>query len=309
MKQDESKTSYKEIEEKSQKSSGTLLIILFLVVIAAAIGVKFYLDSEKENELLKLELDSTYSDLDSISSQLDGRIAEIQMLGGDVTELQLIRKTLEEEKEQLKQSNNWAASQIKRYKDKVGGYEELLNLQDEKILKLEAINEQLLTENTDLKSEKNVLNDSIVELRSRRSELADKVAIASQLKAENIQIFGVNSSGKERESEFRARQIDRLKVSFNLAENKVAQPEGKNIIIRVINPTGKSLFDVATGSGSFMIEGKEMFYTAKQEILFDNTQQMLSFLYDRGQEYEEGIYKVELYADDYLIGTGTFTIK
>jgi cell division protein ZapB len=58
-----------------------------------------------------------------------------------------------------------------------------------------------------------------------------------------------------------------------------------------------------------MIEGKEMFYTAKQEILFDNTQQMLSFLYDRGQEYEEGIYKVELYADDYLIGTGTFTIK
>jgi cell division protein ZapB len=309
MNQDESKTSYKEIEENSQKSSRTLLIILFLFVIATAVGVKFYLDSEKENEQLQLELDSTYSNLDSISSQLDSRIAEIKILGGDVTELQLIRKTLEEEKEQLKQSNNWAASQIKRYKDKVSGYEELLNLQDEKILKLEAINEQLLSENTDLKSEKNILNDSILDLRSRRSELANKVAIASQLKAENIQIFGLNSSGKERESEFRARQIEKLKVSFNLADNKVAQPEGKNIIVRVINPTGKALFDVATGSGSFMIEGKEMFYTAKQEILFDNTQQRLSFLYDRGQEYEEGIYKVELYADDYLIGKGTFTVK
>lgn len=309
MSQEESKSSYREIEKRSQRNGKRLLIILFLFVIAAAVGVKFYLDSAKENEQLKSDLNATYTELDSISNQLDNRIAEIKSLGGDITELQLIRKNLEEEKEQLKQSNNWAANQIKRYKDKVSGYEELLNLQDTKIAKLEALNEQLLTENTDLKSEKNVLNDSILELRDRRSELANKVAIASQLKAENIQIFGVNSNGKERESEFRSRQIEQLKVTFTLAENKVAQPQGKNIILRVINTKGSALFDIATGSGSFMVDGKEMFYTAKQEILFDNTQQRLSFLYDRGQEYEEGVYKVELYADDYVIGKGTFTVK
>lgn len=294
---------------KSNRNSRITYIILFIVVICAAVGIKFYFDSQKENEVLKTDLAATYAELDSISSQLDNKISEIEALGGDVTELQLIRKNLEGEKESLKQSNNWAANEIKRYKDKVGGYEELLNLQDEKIKKLEAVNDQLMGENTNLKNEKNVLSDSIVELRDNRAKLVDKVAVASRLKAENIEIFGVSDKGKERADEFRSRQIKKLKVTFNLAENNVAQPEGKNIILRVINSKGNALFDVATGSGSFMVGGKEMFYTAKQEILFDNTQQRLSFIYDRGQAYEEGIYKVELYADDYAIGKGSFTVK
>ena len=147
-----------------------------------------------------------------------------------------------------------------------------------KIAKLEALNEELLSENTNLKSEKNELNDSISRLKNNREELEGKVEMASRLKAENIKIIAINSRGREREDkEFKPRHIEKLKIQFNLAENSVAQPEGKDIIVRVINPLGNALFDVATGSGSFMINGKEMFYTAKQEILFDNTQQRAFF--------------------------------
>ena len=305
----EVKGKYRTMEEKSKKNNRALLIMLFIFVIAAAVGTKFFLDSVEENENLQTQLDTTYSELDSISNQLDRRIAEIDSLGGDITELEIIRKNLEEEKKTLKASNRWAANQIKSYKEKVSGYEELLNVQDEKIRKLQAMNDQLLSENTTLKTEKNVLSDTISELKTRRKELASKVAIASQLEAENIQVFGVNDRGREREDEFRTRQIEKLKVTFNLAENKVAQAGGKEIILRVINPKGNALFDVATGSGSFMVDGKEMFYTSKQEILFDNTKQKLAFVYDRGQEYEEGVYLVELYAEDYLIGKKNFTVK
>jgi len=308
---EESKNSrYSELEKENKKSSRKIIIISCIVILAAVIGVKFYLDSEKKNEELQQNLEQTYGELDSISNQLDSKIAEIESLGGDITELQLIRKNLESEKEDLKKSNNWAASQIQRYKDKVSGYEELLNLQDEKIKKLEDLNKELLSENTNLKSEKNQLNDSISELKDNREELESKVALASQLKAENIEIIAINSRGRERDDkEYKPRHIEKLKIQFNLAENNVAQPEGKEIILRVINPLGNALFDVATGSGSFMIDGKEMFYTAKQEILFDNTQQKLSFIYDRGEEYEEGVYKLELYADDYVIGKGKFIIN
>jgi len=308
---EESKNSrYSELEKENKKSSRKIIIISCIVILAAVIGVKFYLDSEKKNEKLQQNLEQTYTELDSISNQLDSKIAEIESLGGDITELQLIRKNLESEKEDLKKSNNWAANQIQRYKDKVSGYEELLNLQDEKIKKLEELNKELLSENTNLKSEKNQLNDSISELRDNREELESKVALASQLKAENIEIIAINKRGRERDDkEYKPRHIEKLKIQFNLAENNVAQPEGKEIILRVINPLGNALFDVATGSGSFMIDGKEMFYTAKQEILFDNTQQKLSFIYDRGEEYEEGVYKLELYADDYVIGKGKFIIN
>lgn len=310
MTQEPAKNDLNTFDKESKKSYKAIIIISFFIIIAAVVGIKFYLDAAKENEDLKAELQDTYADLDSIGYQLDQRITEIETLGGDISELQLIRKTLEEEKEELKKSNNWAAGQIKRYQDKVSGYEELLNLQDEKIKKLEAINEELLVENTSLKTEKNVLSDSISELRSNRAELTDKVALASRLKAENIAVIAISDRGKERDGEeFKPRHLKQLKVSFNLAENNVAQPEGKDIILRVINPLGNALFDVATGSGSFMLDGKEFFYTAKQEILFDNTQQKLSFVYDRGIEYEEGAYQVELYADDYVIGKTKFIIN
>lgn len=303
-------SSYSDLEKESKSSNKKIIIISFLVVIVAIIGIKFYLDSEKENEQLQQNLEQTYNELDSISTQLDQKIADIESLGGDISELQLIRKNLEAEKEDLKKSNNWAANQIQRYKDKVGGYEELLSLQDEKIKKLEAINKELLSENTNLKSEKNQLNDSISKLKNNREELEGKVAVASRLKAENIKIIAINKRGRERDDhEYKPRHIEKLKIKFNLAENSVAQPEGKEIILRVINPLGNALFDVATGSGSFMIDGKEMFYTAKQEILFDNTQQQLSFIYDRGEEYEEGVYQLELYADDYVIGKEKFIVK
>lgn len=303
-------SSLSELESENKNSNRNIIIIAFLVIIVAIVGVKFYLDSAKENEQLQKNLEQTYSELDSISSQLDLKIAEIESLGGDITELQLIRKNLESEKEELKKSNNWAANQIQQYKDKVSGYEELLVLQDEKIKKLEEINKELLSENTDLKSEKNILNDSISKLRNNRKELESKVELASRLKAENIKIIAINSRGREREDkEYKPRHIEKLKIQFNLAENSVALPEGKDIILRIINPIGNALFDVATGSGSFMIGGKEMFYTAKQEILFDNTQQELSFIYDRGEEYEEGVYELELYADDYLIGKEKFEVK
>lgn len=308
---EESKNSaFKDLEKENKSSKRNIIIIAALVIIVAVIGVKFYLDSEKENEQLQENLKNTYQELDSISTQLDQKIAEIETLGGDISELQLIRKNLEAEKEELQQSNNWAANQIERYRDKVSGYEELLNLQDEKIKKLEAINKELLSENTDLKTEKNQLNDSISRLKNNREELEDKVEMASRLKAENIEIIAVNSRGRERDDkEYKPRHIEQLKINFNLAENSVAQPEGKNIILRVINPIGNALFDVATGSGSFMIDGKEMFYTAKQEILFDNTEQRLSFTYDRGEEYEEGIYEIQLYADNYLIGKEKFSVN
>ena len=85
--------------------------------------------------------------------------------------------------------------------------------------------------------------------------------------------------------------------------------EGKDVIVRVIEPDGNVVFDVARGSGTFMHDDKELYYTAKQNILFDNSGQELSFLYEKGSEYQEGRHTVEIYADDYVIGTTHFEVR
>ena len=85
--------------------------------------------------------------------------------------------------------------------------------------------------------------------------------------------------------------------------------EGKKIIIRIVDENNQVLFDVAKGSGTFMLNNKEEFYTAIQEILFDNTRQKLTFLYEKGSDYSTGNYSIEIYTEGYQIGTTRFVVK
>jgi hypothetical protein len=119
----------------------------------------------------------------------------------------------------------------------------------------------------------------------------------------------VNESGKEREGEFKNRHIDQIKIVFTVSENGVAPIEGKELLIRVVAPDGNVLFDVARGSGSFTFEGREMFFTQKQEILYDKKNQEVTLFYKKGSEYATGNHRVEVYTDAYLMGSGIFEVQ
>lgn len=288
-----------------------IMLVIFGIIIIVQ-GVFIYLNHQElrqtENEKVVTEEDlaTTMQQLNDIRDELDEKIAEIEALGGDITELQAARDEIEAELTS-ERSRNQAV--LRTLRGKVSGYEELLKRKDDEIKKLQAVNEELLTENTTLKTEKNELSDSISTISQTAEELNSKVELASRLKAENIQVYALNRRGKERESPFRARQIESLKVVFNIAENNVAPIEGKDIMIRIVDPAGQVVFDVERGSGTFMLNNKEEFYTANKEILFDNSRQELSFEYDKGSEYEEGSYLLEVYTDDYLMGRQEFVVK
>ena len=270
---------------KKSNKAGIIIALLFIVVIIQS--VKIYLDFKDKAEIteqkanVEEDLASTMQRLKEIQTELDQKITEIQKLGGDITDL---KKAKAEVDAQLKRNVAKSSKAIKELKDKVEGYEELLKIKDDEIEKLKSVNKELFSENKQLKTQKNVLNDSINRLATTKDQLAGKVAIASQLKAENISVKAVNAKGKERESPFKNKQLEKLKVEFNLAENKVAPIEGKKILVRVIDENGQVIFDVAKGSGTFMHNNKEEFYTAVQEILFDNTRQKLTFIYEKGSD-------------------------
>jgi cell division protein ZapB len=295
-----------------KKSNKNAIIIAVLSLVVVVQGVKIYLDSQEKQEIksdltsTEQELATTMQRMTEISAELDQKIAEVTKLGGDVSDLMAAKEEIETE---LKRSKRATGQEIKALKDKVEGYETLLKNKDEEITKLRSVNKELLTENTSLKTEKNQLGDSINRLSQSKDELATKVAIASQLKIENVSIVGLTDRGKERQSPFKSRQVGKLKVDFNIAENKVAAVEGKKIMIRVVDENGQVLFDVGRGSGTFILNGKEEFYTESQEVLFDNTRQKLSFLYDKGSDYAAGNYTLEVYTDDYLMGSASFVVK
>lgn len=299
--------------ESSPKRNNKVPVIIALMAIVIIIqAIKIYLDTKEKQEVrtqlitTEEELATTMQRLSEISSELDEKIAQVEKLGGDVTDLQQAKSEIEDE---LRRNIRATGKEIKALKDRVEGYELLLKNKDEEIAKLQTVNKELLTENRSLKTQQNRLGDSLNRLSQSKEELATKVAIASQLKAENIRIVSLNERGRERTSPFRAKQVEQLKIDFNLAENNVAPIEGKKIMIRIIDENGQVLFDVARGSGTFIFNGKEEFYTAAQEVLFDNTRQKLTFLYDKGSEYAEGTYVLEIYTDDYMMGRGEFAVR
>lgn len=296
--------------KKGNNKSAIIIALLSVIIIIQ--GVKWYLDAqdikEKDEKIASTEeeLATTMQRLEDIRKELDEKIVEVEKLGGDVADLQRAKQEIEEELTRKQRANGKV---IKELKDRVEGYEQLLKDKDQEIEKLKSVNKELLTENVNLKTQKSQLGDSINRLSQTKDELENKVAIASQLKVENMRIVALNSRGKERESPFRSRQVGQLKVEFNISENEVAPIEGKKIMIRIVDQDGQVLFDVARGSGTFMYNGKEEFYTASQDILFDNSHQKLSFLYDKGSEYASGTYTLEVYTDGYLMGKGEFVVK
>ena len=292
-----------------KKTNRVLIYIVaaLAVLLVAALVVNFI----RENNLRErnAELMVVYSRLDSIGNEMQLKIVEIEQLGGNIDTLTMIKDSLEIEKESLLDARTRSNKQIKTLKARVEGYRELLVMKDVEISELKKVNTELVVENIELKTERKVLNQNLRQAKKTEEKLTEKVQIASRLEAENIVVAALSQKGKAKENEFRARQIDKLKVEFNIAKNDVAPISGKEILIRIIDDNENVLFDVARGSGTFTLDGKETFYTAKQEILFDNSQQIVSFLYYKGSEYLPGRYVMEVYTDGYMMGRKSFRVK
>jgi len=288
-----------------------VLLVLLILVVAGAV-FKIYTDSQSK-DALQADYDATKitltTKLDSISGQLSSRISEIAKLGGNIDSLVTLKDSITAQRDQLQRTRVANKALIQRLDRKVGGYEELLLAKDDEIAALKVINTQLVEENIDLKTEKNELNSTIRKATATQQELKQQISLAAKLKAENLKVFNINSRGKEREGDFRSRQAEKIKITFNLADNPVAPVAGHKIMIQLVDPAGNVVFDVARGSGSFTVDGREQTFTARQEILFDNSKQEMTFVYDKGAEFDEGDYKIIILSDTYEIGRAGFTVR
>lgn len=312
-----------EATQGRRNNNGKYLIAALLLLVALnVLQLYLYYQERQTNKTQEAtiaakteEVFATRAKLDSIANQLDGKIAEITRLGGDVTSLTAAKAQLEADKRELRNVNNFS---LRKYEKKIKSYDSLLAEKDQVIAQLKkengeltAQNQTLQQENSTLKTERQSLNDSVVSFSAQNRELAEKVTVASALRAEAVTVNVLNSRGKERDGgSYKAKKIDKVKVSFRLGDNPLAQLNDKEIYLRILDPSGAVISDMATGSGEFKAKGKEMIYTAAQHITFDNSHQEVSFIYGRGgQRFNPGRHVVELYAESFKIGEGDFTVR
>ncbi len=313
------------VEPRPQPRNNSRSFLVVALLILAALNLLQLYFYYQERQTVKTqetviaakteEVLRTRAKLDSISAQLDEKIAEIQRLGGSVDSLLKVREQLEVDKRSLRNATTFDS---KKYDQKIRRYEALLVEKDREIAQLREENgvltqqnETLAQENANLKVERQTLSDSVVAVSSQNRDLAEKVTVASALRAEPLTVNALNARGKERDGgTYKARRIDKVKVSFRLAPNGLAQHNEKEVYMRILDPSGAVLSDLATGSGEFTYAGEGMIYTAMQRINFDNTRQQVNFMYGRGgQRFNPGRHAVEIYSEGFRIGEGEFTIR
>jgi hypothetical protein len=314
------------MENNPQKprTNGALLAALIIMTGLAGVSSYLYFDQKKvsENQEVTIserveELSTTRVKLDSISSALDAKIAEVQKLGGDITELEKVRAQLEQDKAALRRGSRISAVSLAKYEGKIKQYEAFLTEKDSLIANLQRENVTLATnvkvldeENTGLKTERQKLTDSVSTVVAQNQDLSTKVTRAAALKAQNVKVFAVNAKGKVKEDDsYKAKRLDKIKLVYTLLDNPLTKEEPKDVYVRVLDPTGAVVSDMANGSGTFTVDGNETIYTTKQTINYTNNGQNVELLYTRGIPYKPGKYTVELYSEGFRIGAGEFAVR
>ena len=317
------------MEQMQERRSNTAMTAgLVLACALAALFGFLYFNARQDIDAKNVDISSktkelliTSTKLDSISAQLDAKIAEVSSLGGQVADLEALKVQLEKDKKNLVNSKSVS---IKDYENKIKSYEAALSAKDVEIAKLREENAVLSTEvktlgseNTNLKTDvstlktdKQALADSVYSATVQNKALAEKVTLAAALKAINVNVNAINSRGRERDGgEYKAKRVEKVKVSFKLLENPLTKKEEKVVYMRMLDPQGNAISDMATGSGAFMFGGKEMVYTAKQSVMYDNSGQTVDFIYSRGANYTKGKYIIELFSEGFSVGRGVFEVK
>lgn len=297
----------------------TLLVVGLILILLVANGVQFWLShqdkeviEQKEVQLAEKEvyLEKATLALDSMKKELEIKVAQIQKLGGDTASIGILKRQIERDLRNARRQNFKSKEMIEDLKGRIEDYELQLAAKDEEITNLKKENATLFADNTKLKTKIVQTEDSIGKLTESKAKLTEQVVLASKLRAEDIHVLAIDSKGREKEEdEHRAKRIAKLKVNFKIADNKVARIENKEVFMRITDPEGGYLYDIGTGGGTFMLDGRDSPYTSKLTFLFDNKQPQLTFLWEKGTPYKTGTYTIELFSEGNKLGQANFVVK
>ena len=155
--------------------------------------------------------------------------------------------------------------------------------------------------NVVLKNEKNK-NDT---LSSDNKKLISKVNDASALYFHGLQtsFFRVKSSGKQQETN-NASNIDVIKFSFMVAENKFAKTFHKEFFIQIIDPKNNIL-----GSKEERRFGNDILTFSHIIFLNYDNKTLIGQSEIKTKDLDEGVYTINLFDKSKLLLTNTFTLQ
>ncbi|MCZ2223726.1 MAG: hypothetical protein LC122_08865 [Chitinophagales bacterium] len=252
---------------------------------------------QEQFNLLSNKADSLTSNNIQLQGALAERAAEINKLKNNIATI-------------LKNKNATAAELAEAKKQIVELNNQIEELYAE-VEKLTAENKQLTASNEQLNEEKKKITQEKEDLQKDYDKTKDEKAkvedLASTLHAYNINVVAIHQKGSKEKETIKARRADFFKISFDIAENHVAQSGVKSLFVCVYYPDGT----LSLSSGTFTDrQGNTKQYTNKIDINYVQGQRIpISFEWRPGNKFKSGEYKIEVYNNGFKIGETVKTIR
>lgn len=299
-------------EQTSKKNSNVIYFLIAVVVALLGTDVYLYLQKKKdvakiiyqsddEKHRLQTELDSLEAQIEQVNTGKAKMSAEMQERNDSLqTKIQMLKRALS--KGQL------TVAELKRAQEDIKQLRYFVTKYTADIEELKQQNASLTTERDTLKNQVATVSQKATTLEQQNQELNSKVKVASALKmgAADVIAYKIKGSGKEVDVN-RAGPAKKIKVSFTIAGNTVAEKGLHDIYMRITDPAGNLM--VMSDSGVFTADGQELQYTYKTAINFKDDGTTYTIDWVNPGKFVKGTYTVLLYADGYTMGKTEFSLK
>ncbi len=302
--------------DQNKTNKVLLLVVVGVLVALNALFISNYLNTKEEKKQVELKLESTEIAKKELEKQYSDVLAQLDEFKGANAKLNNLvdqQKTELESKvaqiRQMLQRDKLNKTDLDKAREEIKQLNKMLSRLNERIDSLNSVNGVLKQENQGLQSDVKVAKDQNEKLTEENTGLKNVKAVASILKSENLKAvtFSIKDKGKEKETT-KVGSANRIKVTFNLGENFIAEKNQKTICMKIINPAGSTI--ASSDKGTFTFQGNETAYTQKINFQFTNTKQQLQLVWDKGNvALNKGNYKVEVYCEGFMIGTTTFILR
>ena len=275
-------------------------MIAVAVVLALVLAYVWYQKSSLVNELniekdalteqmiaLQNDYATLSSDNDKINAQLDSSREEVS---------QLI--------ERRKKTEATNRAMIRKYEKELGTLRSIMRNYIVQIDSLNTLNHKLTADAAAARKEAAETRRQSEKLSKAVEDLSGQVAAGSVLKGRAIRMDAYNASDKVTD---RSSRVVRLMTTLSLVENELAPKGPVRVYIRVKGPDGILL--TGDDQRTFNFNGEPLICSASREVDYQGEEVELSIYLNGISDFVKGIYTVEAYTENNLLGTAELMLR
>lgn len=291
-------------QAEKQSNGGLKALMIAMIVIALGLAAALYYVLTSKNKLVDVlnqekadlteQIVALQNDYENLSSEYDTINAQLDSSREEIAQLV----------DRVKRTEATDRAKIRQYEKELGTLRSIMRGYISQIDSLNTLNHRLTEEAATARREAEQTREINTQLSQRVEALTSRVTAGSVLKAHNFIMYAYNSSDKITD---KANRVVRFLVNLSLVENELAERGPVRVYVRVTDPDGRLLSD---GHGTtFSFNGETIEATASREVDYQGQEVDLGIYINNIGSFQKGIYTVDAYTTQSLLGHGELLLR